>query len=900
MSFVISPLLSSAALTYLSQPNSTTAGVTINAITVQAADKFGNPLTSLPISIGVPPATLSAGTTPLTTDAAGQVVFSDLLENKVGTYSLKASATGLVSIISNAFTVSAAATATLTFLSQPSNATAGTVLDSITVAAMDQYGNPTSGTAVSIAPAAGTLSTGTTPLTTGASGQVVFSDLSEDIVGTYMLVASSAGVTGVPSNAFVITPLLSSAALTYLSQPSSTTAGSTLSAVTVQAADKFGNALAGLVIGIAISPGSLSAGTTPLTSNATGQVVFGDLVEDKTGNYTLTASASGLANASSNSFTISVAPGWTLTYVTQPSAVAAGATLSAITLLAVDKFGNAVPGPVSIALSSGSLGGTTTAFASSTGQVIFSNLSVPVTGLYTLTATLQTASAVSNPFAVTSSADKLTFIVQPTSTTAGASLGQVTVQLTDPAGDLLPGVTITTGLSSGTLSGTVKGTTGALGQVVLGSLSVTKTGTYTLSAAAGGIPSATSSAFTISAATAAALAFISQPSNTIAGNTMSAVTVKAVDLYGNVVNGLALSMSTSPGKISGGLVVTTNSSGLAVFSSLVETTAATCVLTAGFTGLNNSGLSITSTPLVVAPASPSTISFLTQPSSTIAGATLNPVNVKVVDKYGNPTPGVAVTLLTSINTVNGTTVVSTNASGQAVFSNLYITKAATYTLSASATGLALKATSSTFIIAPAAGKMSFVTQPTGTTAGNSLGSIAIKIVDPYGNPVPNLSVTAKLSTGTLSGTTTSATNAAGQVSFTNLAVKQPGTGYTLTFSAPGATAITSNPFTITAAPAPHLAFSTPPAAAVANTTMNPVVVQLDNANGTPLDQANVSVTIKLSAGTLGGTLTVLTNSAGQAVFNTLKIGTAGQFTLTATATVNGQSLSVTSGSFSVS
>ena len=178
-------------------------------------------------------------------------------------------------------------------------------------------------------------------------------------------------------------------------------------------------------------------------------MVFGDLVEDKTGTYTLTARAAGVASASSGSFTISIAPGWTLTFANQPSAVAANATLPALTLLAVDEFGNPVPGPVNIALSSGTLNGTTTASANSLGQVVFSTLSIPVTGLYSLTATLQSTSAVSQPFAVTSSADRLTFAVPPTSTTAGANLGPVTVVLTDPNGDLLPGVSISVALPRG-------------------------------------------------------------------------------------------------------------------------------------------------------------------------------------------------------------------------------------------------------------------------------------------------------------------------------------------------------------------------------------------------------------------------------------------------------------------
>ena len=117
---------------------------------------------------------------------------------------------------------------------------------------------------------------------TNGAGQVVFSNLVEDLAGTYSLTASATGLTNVSSNSFTITAA-TAAKLAYLSQPSSTTAGTILSSVTVQVTDKFGNAVTGSTIGIATTAGALSSGTTPLTSNALGEVVFSNLVEDIVG-----------------------------------------------------------------------------------------------------------------------------------------------------------------------------------------------------------------------------------------------------------------------------------------------------------------------------------------------------------------------------------------------------------------------------------------------------------------------------------------------------------------------------------------------------------------------------------------------------------------------------------------
>ena len=66
--------------------------------------------------------------------------------------------------------------------------------------------------------------------------------------------------------------------------------------------------------------------------------------------------------------------------------------------------------------------------------------------------------------------------------------------------------------------------------MVFGTLSIDKVGLYAMIASSGGIPSATSGSFGITAASVSKLSFITQPSNTVAGNVMSPVSVKAVDL----------------------------------------------------------------------------------------------------------------------------------------------------------------------------------------------------------------------------------------------------------------------------------------------------------------------------------------------------------------------------------
>src|SRR5439155_2944490 len=87
--------------------------------------------------------------------------------------------------------------------------------------------------------------------------------------------------------------------------------------------------------------------------------------------------------------------------------------------------------------------------------------------------------------------------------------------------------------------GSRRGTTSLpeLGAVVSSSLSLNKAGTgYTLTASASGFAPVTSTAFDIISGTATQLAFTVQPSNTVAGATISpAVQVSALDAAGNPV-----------------------------------------------------------------------------------------------------------------------------------------------------------------------------------------------------------------------------------------------------------------------------------------------------------------------------------------------------------------------------
>src|SRR5207247_2457084 len=157
--------------------------------------------------------------------------------------------------------------------------------------------------------------------------------------------------------------------------------------------------------------------------------------------YTLTANSGSLSGTTSTPFNITAGAATQLSFSVQPSNTVAGAAITpAVQMTALDGQGNTATGftgNVTVALGanpgSGTLSGTTT-IAAVGGVAAFHSLSIDKAGTgYTLTASSASlAGATSAAFTITPGpASQLVFTVQPTSTTAGATItpaAQVTVQ----------------------------------------------------------------------------------------------------------------------------------------------------------------------------------------------------------------------------------------------------------------------------------------------------------------------------------------------------------------------------------------------------------------------------------------------------------------------------------------
>jgi len=222
------------------------------------------------------------------------------------------------------------------------------------------------------------------------------------------------------------------------------------------------------------------------------------------------------------------APATQLTFSVQPTTTPVGASITpAVQVTAQDAQGNTAPGftgSVTVAIGtnpgSGTLSGTTTVAAVG-GVATFGNLSInhPGTG-YTLTATASgLTGATSAAFTINSPPPGgLTFSVQPTTTTAGATITPaVQVAAHDAQGNPATGFTgsVTVAIGTNPSGGTLSGTTtvaAVAGVATFGNLSINTAGTgYTLTAAAGALTGATSAVFSITTALAPSIDGIISP-----------------------------------------------------------------------------------------------------------------------------------------------------------------------------------------------------------------------------------------------------------------------------------------------------------------------------------------------------------------------------------------------------
>jgi hypothetical protein len=957
-----------AQLAFTIQPTSTGANTTITpAVQVSAWDADSNLVNSFtgPVTLSI---TSGSGTTgavlsnpgPISA-VAGVATFSNLSINLSGAnYTLKAASGSLVQPTSAPFSITGGPIASLVFNVQPPlNTTAGAALTpAVQVTAKDASGNVANfngQVTLALSPNGfgGTLS-GTT-FVNATGGVATFTNLRVRQAGTnYSLTASATGAPTITSNAFNINAGTATQ-LHFTTQPTTTADSAIIDSVTnvvVTAFDSTGLNVATSFIGtvrINITPGTGTAGAGLFGNQQqpalAGVARFNDLRINKLGTaYQLTATVSGGVPSSDDSqpFDIIIGPPKALFFTVQPPAqtVANVAMTPAVRVTARDAAGNTVTafnGQVTLTITSGTgtagavlSGGVQSAVA---GTATFSSLSINKSGTgYTLTAGSGTLTQdISTSFTILAGGpDALKSLVSanPLSITAckvGCSVptsqSTITVTVNDGAGNPIQGATVTLASSSPSANVTqpVGGT--AANGTITGFVSDTVSGPQQITATVIGTPNviiAQQATVTVNAASPAAVQFIRNPTNTVAGTIIqpvNGVQVQVNDQFNNKAStantSITLSILVPPSPAGGVLNGTTTRSavsGLATFNDL-RIKQAGLLYALGAVG---SGLTIqdTSTQFNITPAPASKLVFIQPPTSTTGGATITPpVTVQIQDSVGNLINSSAnVTLAITSGTgtagahLSGTLTVAASA-GTATFNNLSIDSAGVnYTLNA-ASGALTGATSAQFTISVgAATKLLYGQQPTTTTAGaNITPAVTVRIVDAGGNTTAstaNVTLAITGGTGTTGahlsgGSSVTVAATAGVANFNTLSIDSVGTNYTLNATSGALTGATSSAFNINGGLASKLAFGTQPTTTTGGATIAPAVtVRILDAGGN-LTNSNANVTLAITGGTgtagahlSGGATVTVAASAGTATFNTLNVDSAGTlYTLSATSGV---------------
>jgi hypothetical protein len=533
-------------------------------------------------------------------------------------------------------------------------------------------------------------------------------------------------------------------------------------------------------------------------------------------------------------------------------------------------------------------------------------------GPYTVTASVTGLSTPAN-FSLTNTpgpAKKLVFTTSPVSGAASSSatLGPITVQEQDAYGNAVTasGKGVVVSLSSSSTAGIFSATSGGthITSVTIASGKTSATFYYgdtkadspTITASSSPLTSATQTE-TITAAKAAKVVFITSPVTGPASSSTSLgpITVQLEDTYGNPVNagsgGTTVNLSssstgtyifdttknaTSP---TGASSVTIASGSSSVSFYYGDTKAGSPTITAASSGLT----SATQVETITAAAGAKLVITSTAFSATASTSATSAFTTTLEDAFGNPTTSaspIAVNLSSSSSgakfaTASGggpVTSVTLLANTKSVTAYYADTVAGTPTITVQASGLSPNGSQTETITAAKASKLVFITSSVSGAASSSatLGPITVQLEDTYGNPVAaSGSGTVVKLTSSSSGGIFAATSGATHITSITIAAGNSSASFYYGDTKTGSPVITAASSGLTSASqtetitgvATKLVFISSPVsgAASSSATLGPIVVQVQNASGSPVAVAT-NTTVTLASSSTGGIFSA--NSTG--------------------------------------
>jgi hypothetical protein len=413
-----------------------------------------------------------------------------------------------------------------------------------------------------------------------------------------------------------------------------------------------------------------------------------------------------------------------------------------------------------------------------------------------------------SPGPSTVSADRSAISANPTSLVAdGTTQSVVTVVARDTNGAPMVSATVTLQVTGAApVVDRMSNTTGSDGATAF-KVAATTAGTYSVGATINGTGVSRQATIVFIAGSGATLAVRTQPSSVQVGQVIvPPIVIEAHDSEGNVAEGftgpVAIALTSAGGATLSGTTPVNAVAGVATFADLRVDKPGTYTLIATSGGLG----AVNTASFDVTAGAPAKLMFTMPPAPTAAGATLAPVVVAARDVDGNALPGNMAQITLAIgNGPSGATLggskTRTATDGVATFSDLRLPMAGSYTLSATATGLAGAVSPSFTISAGAATHLMFTMQPTTVEVRNTF-TAEVTVEDAIGNPVNGTDmVTLTASSGTTLTGTTSVAAVGGVARFSGLSFTDEGS-ITLTASSGSLLPGMSNAITVTDTTAP--------------------------------------------------------------------------------------------------
>lgn len=709
----------------------------------------------------------------------------------------------------------------------------------------------------------------------------------------------------------------------------SQTAGGTLNQISATLTNNQGKPAANVAVDFStpaggfLTTGGATASSLQAITNASGIATVQFKSPANLGTATITAaSADGTATGTTDVTFVPGAPD-TISINAAPAELAPSGTTT-LTVSVIDSNGNPVADGQSITFTSSAADGRFAGFATvtrtTTGGLIVIDYTAGVsTGTKTITATAANAKTATKSLTITaapSSVAKLTLSTPTASLPAdGVSQATISALVQDASNNPVVGVTVAFANAGGTLSASSAITNASgIATVVLTAGSSVLTSRTT--ASINGYSANADIAFTAGAV--AALGINAAPNQVKPGGT-SAITVSAVDSSGNPVPNAPISLTFSArGSGAAALnatVGTTNAQGLVVVTYTAGATTGTDKISASSGSISTGTLASPDASIAVSP----TYAVVGSVSTSAANASipvgdeslLTPVTpgstlvrATVLDTAGQPIVGYSVSFTTTAGTLNdngsavSTMTATTDANGIASVPLTAGKTRMTAQVSASAGGFT-NATSVSFTAAAAA-TVSLSAAPT-TVRPSGSSNIYALVTDVLGNPVVGETVTFSIPTRNsgLPGfnTVTAVTNQNGLASVVYMAGASTGTDQV--------NAITSNGKTPTS-PLSLTVSDTTPVVASVTLTAGATTVQAGGSVITLRAQvlditgaaaAGISVTFTSSAGTVGASTAVTTDSNGYAETTLASPDRVGTITAIANASgfLSSQDISVVAG-----